>query len=309
MPTANPPSRAPLSPDDGGAIERFLESLWLERGLSEQTLSAYRTDLELLAGWLASRGTALLAARRSDLLEHLAWRLGAGYQSRSTARLMSCLRGFYRHALRLGVIEQDPTLDVAMPRLGRPLPKSLSEADVEALLRAPNVGEALGLRDRCMLEVLYACGLRVTELVSLRLDQINPRQGVLRVTGKGRKERLVPLGEEALTWLDRYLVEARSELLAGQPSDVLFPSRQARQMTRQTFWHRVKLHAAQAGISAELSPHTLRHAFATHLLNHGADLRVVQMLLGHSDLSTTQIYTHVARHRLRELHASHHPRG
>ena len=222
---------------------------------------------------------------------------------------MSCLRGFYRHALRLGLIEQDPTLDVAMPRLGRPLPKSLSEADVEALLRAPDVGEALGLRDRCMLEVLYACGLRVTELVSLRLDQINPRQGVLRVTGKGRKERLVPLGEEALSWLERYLVEARPELLAGQPSDVVFPSRQARQMTRQTFWHRIKLHAGQAGIGAELSPHTLRHAFATHLLNHGADLRVVQMLLGHSDLSTTQIYTHVARHRLRELHASHHPRG
>jgi integrase/recombinase XerD len=303
------PARLPLGDQDAAAIERFVEALWLERGLSEQTIASYRSDLQLLAGWLRSRGRILLKASRGDLLEHLAWRLGEGYQARSTARLLSCLRGFYRHALRQGSIELDPTLDIAMPKIGRPLPKSLSEADVEALLQAPDVGEALGLRDRCMMEVLYACGLRVTELVSLRLDQINPRQGVLRVTGKGRKERLVPLGEEALNWLDRYLATARTELLGGQPSDVVFPSRQARQMTRQTFWHRIKLHAAQAGIRAELSPHTLRHAFATHLLNHGADLRVVQMLLGHSDLSTTQIYTHIARHRLRELHASHHPRG
>lgn len=309
MPNPVAAPRAPLAPEDIQAIDRFVESLWLERGLSRQTLAAYRSDLELLAGWLAVRRMTLLRARRGELLEHLAWRLGEGYQARSTARLLSCLRGFYRHALRLGAIERDPTLDIAMPRLGRPLPKSLSEADVESLLAAPDVGEALGLRDRCMLEVLYACGLRVTELVTLRLDQINLRQGVLRVTGKGRKERLVPLGEEALSWIERYLAEGRAELLGGVPSDVVFPSRQAREMTRQTFWHRIKLHAAQAGIGAELSPHTLRHAFATHLLNHGADLRVVQMLLGHSDLSTTQIYTHIARHRLRELHASHHPRG
>lgn len=299
---------SPPREDDVRAIARYLDSLWLERGLAAQTLQSYRTDLTLLAGWLAGRG-GLYGASRGGLMEHLAWRMGAGYSARSTARLLSCLRGFYRHAVREGLIAEDPTLDIAMPQLGRPLPDTLSEADVEALLAAPDVEDCLGLRDRCMLEVLYACGLRVSELVSLRVDQLNPRQGVLRVTGKGNKERLVPLGEEALAWIVRYSAEARPVLLKGRPSDVLFPSQQARQMTRQTFWHRIKLHAGQAGIRSPLSPHTLRHAFATHLLNHGADLRVVQMLLGHSDLSTTQIYTHVARHRLRELHASHHPRG
>ena len=304
----NAPELPPPSETDLHAIGRFIEAIWLERGLSKQTLQAYRTDLALLAGWLAGRG-GLYAVTRGDLMEHLAWRIQAGYQARSTARLLSCLRGFYRHALREGLITEDPTLDIAMPQLGRPLPASLSEADVEALLATPDVEDTLGLRDRCMLEVLYACGLRVSELVELRLDQLNPRQGVLRIIGKGNKERLVPLGEEALAWIVRYCAEARPVLLKGRPGDVLFPSQQARQMTRQTFWHRIKLHAQQAGIRSPLSPHTLRHAFATHLLNHGADLRVVQMLLGHSDLSTTQIYTHVARHRLRELHASHHPRG
>ena len=304
----NTPVPSPPTENDLRAITHYLEVLWLERGLARQTLQSYRTDLTLLAGWLAGRG-GLYAAGRGELMEHLAWRMRAGYSARSTARLLSCLRGFYRHALREGVIGEDPTLDIAMPQLGRPLPDTLSEADVEALLAAPDVEDSLGLRDRCMLEVLYACGLRVSELVGLRVDQLNPRQGVLRVTGKGNKERLVPLGEEALAWIVRYCAEARPVLLRGQPSDVLFPSQQARQMTRQTFWHRIKLHASQAGIRSPLSPHTLRHAFATHLLNHGADLRVVQMLLGHSDLSTTQIYTHVARHRLRELHASHHPRG
>ncbi len=298
----------PLTEQDQLVIGRYLDSVWLERGLAAQTLAAYRTDLSLLAGWCADRG-GLYAASRGDLLEHLAWRIQAGYQARSTARLLSCLRGFYRHALREGLISADPTLDIAMPKLGRPLPQTLSEADVEALLEAPDVTDSLGLRDRCMMEVLYACGLRVSELVGLRLDQLNMRQGVVRVTGKGSKERLVPLGEEALAWLIRYSSEARPALLKGKPSDVLFPSQQAREMTRQTFWYRIKLHAQQAGVRTELSPHTLRHAFATHLLNHGADLRVVQMLLGHSDLSTTQIYTHVARHRLRELHADHHPRG
>jgi integrase/recombinase XerD len=219
------------------------------------------------------------------------------------------LRGFYRFLLREGLITQDPTLQVELPQLGRPLPKSLSEADVEALLAAPEVTEPLGLRDRAMLEVLYACGLRVTELISLTLEQVNLRQGVLRVFGKGSKERLVPLGEEAMHWIERYVREGRGFLLAGKPSDVLFPSLRGEQMTRQTFWHRIKHHARVAGITKSLSPHTLRHAFATHLLNHGADLRVVQMLLGHSDLSTTQIYTHVARARLQELHAKHHPRG
>ena len=302
------PLPQPPGEDDLRAIGRYLDSLWLERGLAAQTLDSYRTDLTLLAGWLAGRG-GLYAARRGDLLEHLAWRIQAGYQARSTARLLSCLRGFYRHALREGLVNEDPTLDIAMPQLGRPLPDSLSEADVEALLAAPDISDTLGLRDRCMLEVLYACGLRVSELVGLRLDQLNLRQGIVRIVGKGSKERLVPLGEEALAWIVRYCAEARPALLKGKPSDVLFPSQQAREMTRQTFWHRIKLHAQQAGIRTALSPHTLRHAFATHLLNHGADLRVVQMLLGHSDLSTTQIYTHVARHRLRELHASHHPRG
>ena len=248
-------------------------------------------------------------AGRELILDHLAWRLEQAYKPRSTARFLSGARGFYRYLLREKLIGVDPTLQVDMPQLGRPLPKSLSEADVEALLRAPDLGEAIGQRDRAMLEVLYACGLRVTELVSLSLDQINLRQGVLRVMGKGSKERLVPMGEEAVVWIERYLRDGRAELLNGRPSDVLFPSQRGEQMTRQTFWHRIKHHATVAGIGKTLSPHTLRHAFATHLLNHGADLRVVQMLLGHSDLSTTQIYTHVAKARLQELHARHHPRG
>ena len=236
-------------------------------------------------------------------------RLQQGYQARSTARLLSALRTFYRYLLRERLIHEDPTLQVELPQLGKPLPKSLSEAEVEALLAAPDIAEPLGLRDRAMLEVLYACGLRVSELVALSLEQINLRQGVLRVLGKGSKERLVPLGEEALIWLQRYQAEARGLLLAGRPSSVLFPSQRGEQMTRQTFWHRIKLHARHADILKPLSPHTLRHAFATHLLNHGADLRVVQLLLGHSDLSTTQIYTHVAKARLQALHAAHHPRG
>jgi integrase/recombinase XerD len=283
--------------------------MWLEKGLSANTRAAYSSDLELFNGWLLERGIALPSAGHGLILDHLAWRLNSGYQARSTARLLSGLRGFYRFLLREGLITQDPTLQVELPQLGRPLPKSLSEADVEALLAAPEVTEPLGLRDRAMLEVLYACGLRVTELISLTLEQVNLRQGVLRVFGKGSKERLVPLGEEAMHWIERYVREARGFLLAGKPSDVLFPSLRGEQMTRQTFWHRIKHHARVAGITKSLSPHTLRHAFATHLLNHGADLRVVQMLLGHSDLSTTQIYTHVARARLQELHAKHHPRG
>lgn len=298
-----------MTPLAHSAIDDFLDSLWLERGLSEHSRAAYRGDLERLHGWLAERDVPLLAASRGALLDFLAWRLSAGYQARSTARLLSALRGFYRYLLREGRISEDPTLQVAMPQVGRALPKSLSEMDVEALLAAPVLDEPLGLRDRTMLEVLYACGLRVTELVSLRLEQFNPRQGVLRVFGKGSKERLVPLGEEALLWLDRYLHEGRPLLLKGVPSAVLFPSLRGEQMTRQTFWYRIKLHARAAGIQAALSPHTLRHAFATHLLNHGADLRVVQVLLGHSDLSTTQIYTHVATARLQALHARHHPRG
>ena len=290
-------------------VERFLESLWMEKGLSPHTVSAYRSDLAQYQSWLQERGIELHGSGREAILDYLAWRLSAGYQARSTARFLSGLRGFYRFLLREGLIEQDPTLQVELPQLGRPLPKSLSEADVEALLAAPDIGEPIGLRDRAMLEVLYACGLRVTELISLTLEQVNLRQGVLRVFGKGSKERLVPLGEEAMVWVARYVRDSRPLLLDGKPSDVLFPSLRGEQMTRQTFWYRIKHQARVAGISKSLSPHTLRHAFATHLLNHGANLRVVQMLLGHSDLSTTQIYTHVARARLQALHEAHHPRG
>lgn len=294
---------------DDPVIDRFLDTLWLEKGLSDNTREAYRSDLSLFNGWLDERGITLVDAGRDAILDHLAWRLQNGYKARSTARLLSGLRGFYRFLLREGVIAIDPSLQVDMPKLGRPLPKALSEADVEALLAAPDIGEPLGLRDRAMLEVLYASGLRVTELISLSLEQVNLRQGVLRTFGKGNKERLVPLGEEAMHWLGRYLRDGRETLLNNRPSDVIFPSQRGDQMTRQTFWHRIKLHAKVAGIAYSISPHTLRHAFATHLLNHGADLRTVQMLLGHSDLSTTQIYTHIARARLQELHARHHPRG
>ncbi|MDD1509683.1 site-specific tyrosine recombinase XerD [Pseudomonas sp. CNPSo 3701] len=298
-----------MSAVDHPLIERFIEALWLEKGLSAHTQSAYRSDLALLNGWLQARDVELQSVGREVLLDHLAWRMNEGYKARSTARLISGMRGFYRFLLREGIIDTDPTLQVDMPQLGRPLPKSLSEADVEALLAAPDLDDPIGLRDRAMLEVLYACGLRVSELVGLTLEQLNLRQGVLRVFGKGSKERLVPMGEEAIGWVERYCLEARPALLAGRPADVLFPSLRGEQMTRQTFWHRIKHHAQVAGIAKSLSPHTLRHAFATHLLNHGADLRVVQMLLGHSDLSTTQIYTHIARARLQALHAQHHPRG
>lgn len=294
---------------DHPMIDRFLDALWLEKGLSDNTRHAYRSDLALFNGWLQEQGVDLMSVSREAILDHLGWRVDNGYKPRSTARLLSGVRGFYRYLLREKLIAVDPTLQVDMPQLGKPLPKSLSEADVEALLAAPDLSEAIGQRDRAMLEVLYACGLRVTELISLTLEQVNLRQGVLRIMGKGSKERLVPMGEEAIVWVERYMRDARHELLNGRPSDVLFPSQRGEQMTRQTFWHRIKHQAKVAGIGKSLSPHTLRHAFATHLLNHGADLRVVQMLLGHSDLSTTQIYTHVARARLQEMHAKHHPRG
>ncbi|MCF7554506.1 site-specific tyrosine recombinase XerD [Pseudomonas petrae] len=294
---------------DHPMIDRFLDALWLEKGLSDNTRDAYRSDLALFNGWLQEKGVDLMSVSREAILDHLAWRVDNGYKPRSTARLLSGVRGFYRYLLREKLIAVDPTLQVDMPQLGKPLPKSLSEADVEALLGAPDLSDAIGQRDRAMLEVLYACGLRVTELISLTLEQVNLRQGVLRMMGKGSKERLVPMGEEAIVWVERYMRDARHELLNGRPSDVLFPSQRGEQMTRQTFWHRIKHQAKVAGIGKSLSPHTLRHAFATHLLNHGADLRVVQMLLGHSDLSTTQIYTHVARARLQEVHAKHHPRG
>jgi integrase/recombinase XerD len=222
---------------------------------------------------------------------------------------MSCVRGFYRFLLREKLITQDPTLDIRSPKLGRGLPKFLTESEVERLLAAPDLSDPVGLRDRAMLELLYACGLRISELTGLVIGSLNLRQGVVRVTGKGSKERLIPMGQEAMLWLDRYTAEARPILLDNQPADVLFPSQRSQPMTRQTFWHRIKLYAKKVDIRTPVSPHTLRHAFATHLLNHGADLRVVQLLLGHSDLSTTQIYTHVARARMQSLHAEHHPRG
>ncbi|HIG41748.1 MAG TPA: site-specific tyrosine recombinase XerD [Gammaproteobacteria bacterium] len=289
-------------------IEKFLDALWLEKGLSQNTLESYRRDLEAFNHWLSKRD--LIAVKRQHLTQYLADRMGRGIKARSTARALSCLRGLYRYLLRENVISEDPTLKIENPKLGRPLPDSLTETDIEALLRSPDVATTIGLRDRTMLEVLYASGLRVTELVTLKLTDINLRQGVVRVMGKGNKERLVPLGEEAIAWIQKYLLEARQELLKKNlQQDIVFPSTQAKPMTRQTFWHRIRLHAQTAGIVKKLSPHTLRHAFATHLLNHGADLRVVQMLLGHSDLSTTQIYTHVAQQRLKQLHQTHHPRG
>jgi len=290
-------------------IDRFTDALWMERGLGRHTLAAYRNDLAGLARWLLARGGTLLAVHRTDLLDYLSMRVIGGAKPRTTARLLSSLRRFYRYQVREGRMSEDPSVRIDSPRIGRPLPDSLGEQDVEQLLQAPDTGTALGLRDRAMLELLYACGLRVSELVSLRAEQVNLTQGVVRLRGKGNKERLVPLGEEAMDWLQRYLDEARTALCAQHSVPELFVSRQARGMTRQTFWHRLRGHARQAGIRKHLSPHTLRHAFATHLLNHGADLRVVQMLLGHSDLSTTQIYTHVARERLKDLHAQHHPRG
>jgi len=291
------------------AIEQFLDAQWMERGLSENTLAAYRNDLNGLAAWLSGRGSGLVAARREHLLDYLSERVINGARPRTTARLLSSLRRFYRYLVREGRLSGDPTVRIDTPRIGRPLPDSLSEEEVEALLDAPAVGEALGLRDRAMLELLYACGLRVSELVNLSMEQIDLTQGVVRLMGKGSKERLVPLGEEAADWLQRYIAVSRPELAAGASARALFITRRGKAMTRQAFWYRLRHYAVKSGINKALSPHTLRHAFATHLLNHGADLRVVQMLLGHSDLSTTQIYTHVARERLKELHARHHPRG
>ena len=291
-------------------IEQYLDALWMEKGLSENTLSSYRRDLTQFEQWLQqSAQRQLLHARDSDLLAYLGWRIEQGRSARSTARFLSCIRGFFRYQLREGVIDADPSLDIDSPKLGRPLPKSISEAEVTALLAAPDVNDALEMRDRTMLELLYACGLRVSELVGLQLAEIGLNQGVVRIVGKGGKERLVPMGEEALNWLQRYLRGPRMELLGDVPGEIVFPSRRGQQMTRQAFWYRIKIYAERAGIKSKLSPHTLRHAFATHLLNHGADLRVVQLLLGHSDLTTTQIYTHVARERMKDLHAEHHPRG
>ncbi|MES2917653.1 MAG: site-specific tyrosine recombinase XerD [Pseudomonadota bacterium] len=287
-------------------LRQFRSKLTVE-GLSRHSVAGYLSDLQRLARWAVPR--PLLALDQGDLARYLEAVAAEGLHPRSRARLLSALRRFYRFHLAQHHLQADPTLNLESPKLGRPLPKDLSETEVEALLAAPLVETPLGLRDRAMLELLYACGLRVSELVGLRVDQPNLRGGFLRVTGKGAKERLVPMNDTAMDWLVRYMGAARPQLLAGSGSEALFPSREGEFMTRQAFWYRIKLLGQVAGITRPLSPHTLRHAFATHLLNHGADLRVVQMLLGHSDLSTTQIYTHIANARLQELHARHHPRG
>jgi len=292
-----------------GIIDKFLDAIWMERGLSTNTLGAYRADLVALQRWLAKRDTSLIYASRADLLAFIAYRAKEGAKPRSTARQLSSFRRFYRFLLREGVIQEDPTVKIEMPKIGRSLPKSLTESEVESLLGAPDIDDPLGHRDRTMLEVLYATGLRVSELISLTQSQINLNQGVLRIRGKGDRERLIPLGEEAQRWLRDFISGPRLEILLERQSDHLFPTRRGDRMTRQAFWHIIKRYAKKAQIGGKLSPHTLRHAFATHLLNNGADLRGVQLLLGHSDLSTTQIYTHVARERMKDLHAQHHPRG
>jgi integrase/recombinase XerD len=296
-------------PNDG-LLDEFGDALWLEDGLSQNTLESYRRDLRLFSVWLsAARGKSLLQVQRMDLLDYLAFKFQRKASPRSAARLLSSLKRFYRYLLRENRIQADPTLQVESPRLPRGLPKILTEEDVDALLAAPDPVSPLGLRDKAMLEALYASGLRVSELVTMTLAQLSQDMGVVRVIGKGSKERMVPVGEEALTWIRRYVDTARPEILAGRQADALFVTARGASMTRQSFWHLIRRYAERAGIRNGISPHTLRHAFATHLLNHGADLRVVQMLLGHADISTTQIYTHIARERLKQLHAKHHPRG
>jgi integrase/recombinase XerD len=290
-------------------LEQFLDSIWAERGLSRNTLKSYRYDLIQLAAQLQQNGRSLPDARREDLLQFLAMQVQSGRSPRSLARYLSGFRQFYQWLLREGLIHNDPSALIESPRLGRGLPKALGEQQVVALLNAPDVATALGLRDRTMLELMYATGLRVSELVKLELVNLGINQGVVRVMGKGGKERLVPLGEEALSWLQLYLRDSRPDLIKGAACPHVFITTRKKGMTRQAFWYAVRKHAAVAGIEQTVSPHMLRHSFATHLLNHGADLRVVQLLLGHSDLSTTQIYTHIAREGLKQLHQKHHPRG
>lgn len=302
--------RKTINLDHRQLLDAYLDQLWLEKGLSRNTLESYGRDLRFFAAWLETQGRGLLLADRSDLLNYLNHRSSIGVASRSVARGLSAIRSFYKYLLRENRIVEDPTLRIDNPKLGRKLPDTLSESEVDALLAAPNTASAVGYRDRTMLELLYATGLRATELVTLEVNDLNLRQGVLRVMGKGGKERLVPMGDEAMAWVEGFVRDHRSSLMRRSESEaVLFPSNRGREMTRQAFWYLIKRHAAEAGIRHSLSPHSLRHAFATHLVNHGADLRVVQLLLGHSDLSTTQIYTHVAKQRMQALHAAHHPRG
>lgn len=303
-------AQPPLPDADATAIHGFLDAIWAESGLSRQTLDSYRRDLEGIARWREGKGGGLPAADRAVLFDYLAWRSRSGYSPRSNARLLSALRAFFAHRVRTGARADDPTALLDPPKLPRSLPKALGESQIDALLAAPEVTSPLGLRDRAMLELMYACGLRVSELVNLPATAVNLRQGVLRVTGKGSKERLVPLGEEAQHWLERYLATARPQLAGKRALALLFLNTNGEAPTRQQFWQLVKRYAGVAGIDpVRISPHGLRHSFATHLLNHGADLRALQMLLGHSSLSTTQIYTLVAREQLKQLHAKHHPRG
>ncbi len=290
-------------------LDRFIDAMWSEQGLARNTLAAYGADLRLLDKWLAERGKGLTEAGKTDLLAFVSERIAGGVHPRTLSRQLSTARRFYGYLVREGLVERDPTAQIESPRIGRPLPHGLTEREVENLLAAPSLSDPLGVRDRCMLEVLYATGLRVSELVNLSLGQLSLANGVLRIEGKGSKERLTPLGEEAADWVRRFLDGARREILGEKVSEALFPTRRGKAMTRQAFWQRLRKHGAAAGITQGLSPHSLRHAFATHLLDHGADLRVVQLLLGHSSLSTTQIYTQVARKRLRDLHRRHHPRA
>ncbi len=305
-----PLSRVALDARALAELDAFCDALWLEDGLAARSLESYRRDLAQFAHWLQAQGGSLPAAGAGEIQRFLAERtLAQGVAARTLARQLTTLKRYFRWLLRQGRRGDDPTLTLEPPRLPRSLPKGLSETEVEALIDAPEPETPLGLRDRAMLELLYACGLRVSELVGLPLAAASLDMGVVKVMGKGSKERLVPMGEQAREWLERYLAEARPALLAGRMDDALFVTERGGAMSRQAFWYRIKHHATRAGIRSHLSPHTLRHAFATHLLNHGADLRVVQMLLGHADISTTQIYTHVARERLKSLHRQHHPRG
>ena len=309
MTSSRPENPATPQSRSEALVDQFLDAIWMERALSANTLGAYRADLMTLRRGLSEKDIPIEQAEKADLLEFIARRVEAGAKPRSTARQLSSFRRFFRYIMREGLRDTDPTADIEMPRIGRSLPKSLTEDEVDGLLQAPNTDEPLGHRDRAMLELLYATGLRVSELINLKQSQVNFNQGVLRIIGKGDRERLIPLGDESQRWLRDFIDGPRMEILLERQTDYLFPTRRGDRMTRQAFWHIIKRYAQKSGIDKKMSPHSLRHAFATHLLNRGADLRVVQMLLGHSDLSTTQIYTHVARERLKDLHEEHHPRG
>ena len=301
-------SEQTLTAKDSAELDVFIDHLWLEDGLAKNTLESYRLDLTSFSLWLTKQNKQLLTVDQADIQQYLAVKFPQS-KARSISRLIASLRRFYRYLMRDNKISLDPTIQIQSPKLPRSLPKSLNEDEVLALLDAPNLNESTGLRDRAMLELLYACGLRVSELVGVKVTEVSLSDGVVRVTGKGSKTRLVPMGEEAVDWISRYLSEARQDILQKRLCDALFVTNRGDAMTRQAFWYLIKRYALLAGINKPMSPHVLRHAFATHLLNHGADLRVVQMLLGHADISTTQIYTHVARERLKQLHSMHHPRG